>query len=130
MKTLGGHVMTRAAWLPITLALSFCLSTPLVAADTKQVEVNGTLLTYVEQGQGVPVVLVHGVLGDYRTWSGEMDAFATRYRVIAYSLRHHYPNTWTEGPYSYQTHIADLVGLLHALKLEHVHLIGHSYGGV
>lgn len=31
-------------------------------------QVNGTQLEYVERGQGAPVVLVHGTLGDYRSW--------------------------------------------------------------
>lgn len=98
--------------------------------DTKHVDVNGTSLTYVEAGRGVPVVLVHGTLGDYRTWSGEMEDFSAKYHVIAYSLRYHYPTTWTEGEYSYQVHIADLVALLKAINLGPVHLVGHSYGGV
>ena len=71
-------------------------------------------------------------LGDYRTWTGEMDDFATKYHVIAYSLRNHYPNNqWTDGqPYSVQVHVADLVALLQTLNLGPVNLVGHSYGGV
>jgi len=69
--------------LPIALALSTVLCFRAGAADTRRIDVNGTAFTYVEQGQGVPVVLVHGSLGDYRTWSGEMDDFAARYHVVA-----------------------------------------------
>ena len=105
--------------------------TPAVAVETpKQITVNGTPLTYVEQGKGTPIVLVHGDMGDYRTWTGEMDAFADHYHVISYSKRYHYPNTWTEGDFSVQGHLADLVALLQALNLGPVHLIGHSSGGV
>jgi len=105
--------------------------TQAVAVETpKQITANGTPLTYVEEGKGVPVVLVHGAVGDYRTWTGEMADFASRYHVIAYSLRSHYPNTWTDGPYSAQVHKADLVALLQALNLGPVHLVGHSYGGL
>lgn len=53
----------------------------------KQVNVNGTELAYVEQGQGQAVVLVLGGVGDYRDWTNQMPAFSARYRVIAYSFR-------------------------------------------
>jgi pimeloyl-ACP methyl ester carboxylesterase len=111
--------------------LSVALVLPAWAGETpKQIAVNGTSLTYVEAGNGAPVVLVHGSLGDYRTWIGEMDDFAARYHVIAYSLRYHYPNQWNDGPaYSVQVHVADLVALLQTLNLGPVHLVGHSYGG-
>jgi pimeloyl-ACP methyl ester carboxylesterase len=114
-----------------TLAIALTLAMPALAAEPKQISANGSAFTYVEAGNGPPVILVHGSLGDYRTWTGEMDDFARKYHVIAYSLRHHYPNRWTDGePYSMQVHLADLVALLQTLNLGPVHLVGHSYGGV
>jgi pimeloyl-ACP methyl ester carboxylesterase len=104
---------------------------PALAVEPKQITANGSAFTYIEAGNGPPVVLVHGALGDYRTWNGEIDDFAAKYHVIAYSLRYHYPNQWTDGQsYSTQVHFADLVALLQTLNLGPVHLIGHSYGGV
>jgi pimeloyl-ACP methyl ester carboxylesterase len=100
-------------------------------ADTKQIDANGTTFTYAEAGATHPVavVLVHGAVGDYRTWRGEMDDLAANYHVIAYSLRYHYPNGWSQGDYSIPQHMADLVALLNALKLGPAHLVGHSFGG-
>jgi pimeloyl-ACP methyl ester carboxylesterase len=119
----------KVAYLSAIL-LSITCGVPAVAVETKQITVNGTPFTYVEQGKGIPIVLVHGAMGDYRTWTGEMDAFADHYHVVSYSQRYHYPNTWTEGDFSVQGHLADLVALLQALNLGPVHLIGHSSGGV
>ena len=35
----------------------------------KNVCVNGVQLHYLESGSGIPVVLIHGGLGDYREWN-------------------------------------------------------------
>jgi pimeloyl-ACP methyl ester carboxylesterase len=54
--------------------------------------VNGAGLAYVEQGQGEPVLFVHGGVGDYRAWDQQMSAFGAGYRVIALSCRGYWPN--------------------------------------
>lgn len=95
------------------------------------VEINGTRLEYVERGSGQPVVFVHGGLGDLRVWGNQMDAFAERFRTMAVSLRHYYPNekiqAGVELPLS--THVADLAAYLRTLELAPAHLIGHSSPG-
>jgi pimeloyl-ACP methyl ester carboxylesterase len=97
----------------------------------KQVWVNGTELAYVEQGQGQAVVLVLGMVGDYRAWMNQVRAFSTRYRVIAYSFRYHYPNApaGASSDYTVPLHAADLAAVIRALNLGPTHLVGYSYGG-
>jgi non-heme chloroperoxidase len=99
-------------------------------AHTKKVRVNGVALNYIERGQGTPVVLVHGTLGDYRTWDAQFEAFSKKYRVISYSRRYHYPNRWAKNStdFSVTIHARDLAAFIKALKLPPAHLIGHSYG--
>ncbi len=100
-------------------------------AQVKTIAVRGTELAYLDMGQGVPVVMVHGTVCDYRWWQAQMDQFSQRHRVVAYSLRHHHPNVSTgdRSDYVPRTHAADLAGLIQALNLGRVHLVGHSYGG-
>jgi non-heme chloroperoxidase len=95
----------------------------------KQVNIGDTSLAYIEAGQGLPLVFVHGSISDYRTWLPQLDAFSRRYHVIAYSRRYHYPNP-TSGEVSYSTahHAQDLAALIEALDLGSVHLVGASYG--
>jgi non-heme chloroperoxidase len=102
-----------------------------LAAQVKTAAVSGTELAYLDMGEGPPVVLVHGTISDYRWWHAQMDVFSQRHRVVAYSLRHHHPNVSTgdRSDYLPKTHAADLGGLIQALNLGRVHLIGHSYGG-
>lgn len=109
-------------------ALSFAVAS---TAETKQVEVNFTQLTYIDQGQGIPVVFVHGSIGDWRTFEKLRDSVANEYRFISYSRRYHYPNKWTdEGEnYTVSQHVEDLAELIKTLKLGKVHLVGTSYGG-
>lgn len=101
-----------------------------VQTELKTIRVNGTELHYLERGAGEPLVLVHGSISDFRTWMPQVEAFSTKYRVIAYSRRYHYPNTWPEGSPEYfvELHAADLAALIAALDLGPVRLVGHSYG--
>ncbi|MGH9816244.1 MAG: alpha/beta fold hydrolase [Candidatus Acidiferrales bacterium] len=96
----------------------------------KSVRVNGTQLWYVEQGRGEPVILIHGFLHDYRSWSDVAPGLSKHYRVIAYSRRYHHPNPWPGGePETSPSQDAeDLAALIRELKLGRAHLIGHSAG--
>jgi pimeloyl-ACP methyl ester carboxylesterase len=93
---------------------------------------DGIELHYVEKGEGIPVVFVHGALSDLSYWNDEVAAFArSGYRAIAYSRRYNPPNTNPARPaYSAVVDAADLAGLIEKLRLGKVHIIGHSYGGL
>lgn len=98
--------------------------------NIKNITVNGTELAYVEEGEGIPVILVHGSLGDFRTWNFQMEEFSKHFRVISYSRRYHFPNKWTgDGmDYSIPLHAEDLSSFITALGIAPVHLVGTSYG--
>src|SRR5690606_34932901 len=80
---------------------------------------------------GDPVLLVHGSLCDCRYWVPQMPSLASRYRVIAVSLRHHWPAATPadDGSFSVSQHASDLLGLLDHLGLARAHVVGHSRGG-
>ncbi len=96
----------------------------------KKLGINGTELHYVEQGQGEPVVFVHGGLGDFRTWLPQVASFSQRYRAVSYSRRAYYPNVWPSDytQAAMQIHVDDLQALLESLELNPAHLVGNSYG--
>ena len=99
--------------------------------EVKAVFINGDSIHYIDVGKGDPVVLVHGGVGDYRTWGEQMDTFTKNHRVIAYSRRFAYPNKQMindSADYSVIPHARDLAEFMKALNLEPVHLVGHSYG--
>lgn len=96
----------------------------------KQIAIDDGHLTYTENGNGELVILVHGDLGDYRTWSQQKTILARQYHVISYSRRYHRPNSPADGAvdYTYRRHVDDLISLIGALELGPAHLVGHSYG--
>ena len=91
------------------------------------VKVNGVNLEYVDEGTGVPVVFSHGGHSDLRYWEPQREPFAARYRFVAYSHRFHGSDAWpTDGDYSAEAHVADLLGIMRRLEAGPVHLVGFS----
>ena len=102
-----------------------------MADDVKRVAANGTELSYVEAGQGDPVIFVHGGLQDYRMWAEHLPKFAGRYRAIAYSRRNHFPNRVSpEGlpDGAADVHGEDLAAFVRALGFSKVRIVAHSAG--
>jgi len=97
----------------------------------RNIAVGQIKLSYLEAGTGEPVVLVHGIPTDYRAWSSQIEAFASKYHVIAYSRRLAQPNhnSMDYENSTVENNSGDLVGLIEQLGISPVHLVGHSYGG-
>ena len=98
--------------------------------EPRKVIVGAVELHYIEKGKGEPLILLHGGQGDYRAWPRQIEAFASRYRVISYIRRCHYPNKneLKSTNHSALVDAIDLAGFVGALKLGPVHLVGTSYG--
>jgi len=113
------------------LIFAGAMCTLAAANDVKRISANGTELSYVEAGQGEPVIFVHGALQDYRMWAGRLPEFAGRYRAIAYSRRNHFPNDVSLDGLSdaaADTHGEDLAAFVRALGLSRVRMVAHSSG--
>lgn len=85
---------------------------------------------HVEAGRGRPLVLVHGVLGDWRTWAPQWSAFTTHFRTISYSRRYNQPNhnRQPSPDHSALVEAQDLAALLQAWDAKPAILVGSSYG--
>jgi pimeloyl-ACP methyl ester carboxylesterase len=103
-----------------------------VPHDAKCLEVNGYPITYRDAGHGPTIVLVHGSLVDYRTWEPTVACLSERFRVIAPSLRHHYPEAWSGvgTDFTIEQHASDIAALVRSLGIEQIHLLGWSRGGL
>ena len=93
--------------------------------------VHGATLAYREQGDGEPVVFVHGSSSDLRSWEQQLPTIGMSYRAIAYSRRYARPNEDIEPGADDQMlpHVDDLIAFMRALDATPAHLVGHSWGG-
>jgi pimeloyl-ACP methyl ester carboxylesterase len=108
--------------------LCACAGAP--AAEPVRTHIHGADLSYIEQGSGSPVILLHGGMGDYSSWQPQLEPFARRFRVIAYSRRYSFPNNNPLAPktYSPRIDVQDLAALIRRLRLHDVRLVGQSAG--
>jgi pimeloyl-ACP methyl ester carboxylesterase len=120
--------------LPVlaSLLLSIAVSSNATSAPlTKVIGVDGVRLTYVEQGSGEPIVLVHGAFSDLRVWEPIREEVAKRYRFIAYTQRYFGTEPWPDDGknFSIQTDADDLAKFITSLNAGPVHLVTRSRGG-
>jgi pimeloyl-ACP methyl ester carboxylesterase len=81
---------------------------------------------YIDEGQGEPMVLLHGLFGALSNWDGVINAFASEYRILIPLLPiYQMPlrGARIEGLVSFFERFEE------HLKLENITLIGNSLGG-
>ena len=96
-------------------------------AETGFVDVDGGRIYYEVEGDGHPLLLIHGGLGDLRMWDGQVPAFVERYRVIRYDTRG-FGRTETEDVEF--SNRADAAAVLDHVGADSAHVVGQSRGGV
>jgi pimeloyl-ACP methyl ester carboxylesterase len=95
----------------------------------RMVLANGLRFHVAEAGEGDPLVLLHGWPQHWYMWRGVIPRLAQSYRVICPDLRGF---GWSEAPprgYEKESLAADMLGVLDALGLDRVRLVGHDWGG-
>jgi pimeloyl-ACP methyl ester carboxylesterase len=91
---------------------------------------NGLVFHHAETGAGAPLVFLHGVLGDWRTWAPQWAAFVPHFRCISYSRRYSVPNgnRMASPDHSALAEADDLEALLAHWQATPAVLVGASYG--
>ncbi|WP_223808878.1 alpha/beta fold hydrolase [Rufibacter hautae] len=92
--------------------------------------VPGGQLQYVDEGQGAPILFVHGTPTWSFLWRNQITALSRNYRCIAVD---HLGFGLSEKPqnfsYSLEDHRDNLARLVDHLRLENVTLVVHDFGG-
>lgn len=90
--------------------------------------INDTAYWYELNGDGEPVVLLHGFTGRTGTWTHIAGSIKHDFETLVIDLPGH-GKTDDDPPKTMEAFCQDLAGLLDYLKWEKVHLIGYSMGG-
>ena len=85
---------------------------------------------FEEHGAGVPLVLAYGIGGNADLWDVNVEALATRYRVVLWEPRGHARSDSPADParYSFHRWALDLRDLLDHLRVRRAHVGGLSLG--
>jgi pimeloyl-ACP methyl ester carboxylesterase len=95
---------------------------------------NGVRIHYTIEGQGEPLLLIHGFTANVQLqWGlpGIIKALSAEYRVIAIDNRGHGKSDKPHDPKKYgKEMVEDAVRLLDHLKIRKAHVIGYSMGAM
>ena len=126
-----GIVLLAIILLPV-VALAAFYQTNFGRVEGDYFDSDGVKIHYTVQGEGEPVILVHGVGGDADVnWRqpGIIDALAQDYQVIAFDNRGH---GLSDKPHSVEAYgenmPGDIVRLMDHLDIDKAHVIGYSMG--
>ncbi|QIS09358.1 alpha/beta fold hydrolase [Nocardia arthritidis] len=90
---------------------------------------DGTPIVFHVQGDGPPLVILHGTLVTTEMYRDLADLLAARYRVVTVERRDYGPSGIGPRPARFAGHAADLAAVLAAVK-EPAFVFGHSFGGL
>ncbi|MFW6198570.1 MAG: alpha/beta fold hydrolase [Acidobacteriota bacterium] len=85
---------------------------------------DGAGITWVDVGEGSPVLMIPGADGVKETWRHQIPAFARRHRVIAGDLRSEFP-----PDADFDLFVRDALELLDEAGVERASVVGQSLGG-
>jgi 2-hydroxy-6-oxonona-2,4-dienedioate hydrolase len=93
------------------------------------IEICGIRTVYYERGSGPPLVLVHGMFGDFADWETVLEPLAGGFRVVAPDLPGFGASAKPDAAYDTEFFLNWLRGFLDALNIERTVLVGNSFGG-
>lgn len=97
-----------------------------------KIKANGIQINYELSGkEGASVVVLSHSLGcSLAMWDPQLQSLEPNYRVLRYDTRGHGGTDAPSGAYTLDMLGADAIGLLDALGIDMVHLVGLSMGGM
>jgi 3-oxoadipate enol-lactonase len=90
-----------------------------------------TLSVRVDGEAGKPwLILSNSLAADLTMWDDQVQLLTSTHRIVRYDTRGHGQSTASEGPYSFEMLVADMVAVLDHVGAEKADVIGLSLGGM
>ena len=86
-------------------------------------------INYSDEGEGPPVLMIHGLAGDLSAWTPQVAALRDRFRTITFDNRGAGKSTQVDETVSTADLARDTIELMEHLKIENAHIVGRSMGG-
>lgn len=102
----------------------------MTTSDMTTIDIDGVSLHVEAQGQGTPVLALHGLGSSARDWGPVTPLLAARHRVIAPDMRGHGRSDRPGGRYDVPRFARDVAGLCERMAFPRAHVIGLSMGGM
>lgn len=112
--------------LCLIVCLSACSATDPVERGYVTMS-HGGRMYYEAEGEGEPILFLHGHTLDMRMWEPQLEAFKHDYRVIRVDFCGYGHSSDQEEGVQF-TYVDDVVTLMDSLHLDRVHLVGLSMG--
>jgi 3-oxoadipate enol-lactonase len=91
---------------------------------------SGATLGYVDVGQGIPIILIHGLFLDHTAFEAQIQEFKDRYRMIAIDIHGHGLSTELDRSMSLDEMAEDYFDLVQQLGIQQAIWGGVSLGGM
>ncbi len=88
--------------------------------------INGTAFHAAMEGEGTPLVLLHGGYSNLAVWDWHVETFAKEFRVLRYDQRGYGKTEAAKAPFSYYQ---DLKDMMDHFGIQKTSLVGSSFGG-
>ena len=92
-------------------------------------EVDGLRIAYERAGEGPPLVLLHGFIGDGRVWRRQIEGLSRDFDVIAWDAPGCGQSSDPDEHFSMARFADCLAGLLEYAGVPYAHVLGLSWGG-
>jgi 3-oxoadipate enol-lactonase len=97
----------------------------------KKVQVkSGSTLSYMDVGQGIPIILIHGMFLDHTAFEQQIKDFADQARIVAIDIHGHGSSSILSHPISLDEMAEDYLDLVQQIGIQQAIWCGVSLGGM